>query len=317
MDISVDHDEHLWSQKYRPKTVDECILPERIKTLVKSEIAKGECPHFLFSGGAGMGKTTLAYAIANELGSDVMYINASMENGIDVLRTKIQSFASTVSLSDTGPKIVIMDEADGITPIMQGALKGFLETFSANCRFIFTCNIKHKIIEPIQSRCSVVDFSYNSTEKPKIAAAFYRRVADILSFEKVDFEPKAVAKLVERNFPDFRKTLNELQKASASGNIGAEILIDHSSDNINDLVKLLKENNFNEMRKWVAQNEDIEPAIIFRGIYDIAKNTMKANSLAELILILADYGYKSAFCLDQQINTTACMLEIMSRCKWD
>lgn len=317
MNMSVDHSEHLWSQKYRPKTVDECILPERIKTLVKSEIAKGECPHFLFSGGAGMGKTTLAYAIANELGSDVMYINASMENGIDVLRTKIQSFASTVSLSDTGPKIVIMDEADGITPIMQGALKGFLETFSANCRFIFTCNIKHKIIEPIQSRCSVVDFNYNSTEKPKIAAAFYKRVIDILSFEKVDFEPKAVAKLVERNFPDFRKTLNELQKASATGNIGAEILIDHSSDNINDLVKLLKENNFNEMRKWVAQNEDIEPAIVFRGVYDIAKNTMKANSLAELILILADYGYKSAFCLDQQINTTACMLEIMTRCKWD
>lgn len=317
MDISVNLNEHLWAQKYRPKNINECILPERIKALVKSEISKGECPHFLFSGGAGMGKTTLAYAIANELGSDTLYINASMENGIDVLRTKIQSFASTVSLSDSGPKIVIMDEADGITPIMQGALKGFLETFSANCRFIFTCNLKHKIIEPIQSRCTVVDFNYVPSEKPKIAAAFYKRVIEILTNENVEFNQKVVAKLIEKNFPDFRKTLNELQKAAAIGKIDSEILIDHSSDNINELVKFLKENNFNEMRKWVAQNEDIEPAIIFRGIYDIAKNSMGANSLAELILILAEYGYRSAFVVDQQINTTACMIEIMARCKWD
>lgn len=317
--ISVDSAEYLWAQKYRPKTIDECILPERIKNLVKSEISKGECPHFLFSGSAGMGKTTLAYVIANELGSDTLYINASMENGIDVLRTKIQSFASTVSLSESGPKIVIMDEADGITPIMQGALKGFLESFSANCRFIFTCNLKHKIIEPIQSRCTVIDFNYTPVEKPKIAAAFFKRVIEILENEKVKYEQKVVAKLVEKNFPDFRKTLNELQKAAAisNGNIGPEIFVNQTSDSINELIKFLKENNFNEMRKWVAQNEDIEPAIIFRGIYDAAKNSMNANSLAELILILAEYGYRSAFVIDQQINTTACMIEIMSRCKWN
>jgi DNA polymerase III delta prime subunit len=309
--------EYLWSQKFRPRVVDDCILPESTRKMIKSMIADGEITHLLFSGGPGMGKTTLAYAIANELGSDVMYINASMENGIEILRTKIQAFASTVSLSDTGPKLVILDEADGSTPQFQAGLKGFLEAFSSNCRFIFTANHKSKIIEPIRSRATVVDFFYSPEEKSKIAAKFYRRVVDILTAEQIEFDSKSVAKLVEKNFPDFRKTLNELQRNASYGKIDTSVLYDASADAIGPLITALRDKDFIEARKWVAKNEDIDSATLFRMLYDASATKMDKNSVPGLVLILAEYGYKSAFVVDQQINTIACLLSIMSECKWN
>jgi len=309
--------EFMWAQKYRPRLIDDCILPQATKSMVKDMVSQGEITHMLFTGGPGMGKTTLAYCIANELKCDLMYINASLDSGIDVLRTKIQSFASTMSLTSDGPKIVILDEADGTTPIMQGALKGFLEAFSANCRFIFTANVKHKIIEPIRSRCTVVDFRFDSQEKPKIAAQFFRRIIDILETERVEYDNKVVAKLVERNFPDFRKTLNELQRYAVSGKIDSGILVNYGEENFKELAKYLKDKNFTEVRKWVARNEDVEPSLVFASIYDIANEQMKKQTLPNLVLILADYGYKSAFCVDQQINTTACLVEVMTNCQWE
>jgi DNA polymerase III delta prime subunit len=309
--------EFLWAQKYRPRVVDECILPEATKTLVKDLIAKNEVTHMLFSGGPGMGKTTLAYAIANELDSDVLYINAALEAGIDLMRTKVMQFASTVSLSDTGPKIVIMDEADGIKIDAQNGLKAFLEQFSSNCRFIFTCNVKHKIIEPIRSRCLVVDFSFESNEKQKIAAAFYKRIVNILEQENVQFDKKTVAKLVEKNFPDFRKTLNELQRYSVSGVIDSGILVNHTEETFAPLFEAIVKKDFASARKWVGQNDDIDPALIFRTIFEVAEKKMQKQSIASLILILADYGYKSAFCVDQQVNTMACILEVMTNCVWE
>lgn len=308
--------EFLWAQAYRPRSVDECILPVATKTLVKEMIAKGEVTHMLFSGGPGCGKTTLAYAIANELDSDCMYINAALENGIDVLRTRISSFASTVSLSDSGPKIVILDEADGLTPAMQGALKGFLESFSANCRFIFTCNVRHKIIEPIQSRCTLVDFKIDNADKNRLLALFFKRIVEILNHEQVAFEQQVVAKIIAKFFPDFRRTLNELQRHAQSGKIDVDALNDHAADSFKELMGFLQQKDFTNVRKWVGRNEDIDASTVFRAIYDHSLENMTQKSLPELVLLLAKYGYQSAFAVDQQINTMACMLEIMSYCEW-
>lgn len=314
----VDTREFVFAQKYRPRKIEDCILPAATKNMIRGMLDKGETTHMVFVGGPGMGKTTAALAIANELEADVMVINAALENGIDVLRTKIQSFASTMSLSDSdAPKIVVLDEADGLTPAIQGGLKAFLEQFSANCRFILTANIKHKIIDPILSRCTVVDFRIDGTEKAKVAAQFYRRVTQILDTESVTYDAKVVAKLVERNFPDFRKTLNELQRWSSGGNLDSEVLADHSGDSLRELIGYLKEANFTAARKWVGQNEDIDSAHLFRGIYDTAITQMQPKSLPALVLTLADYGYKSAFCVDQQVNTMACLVEIMSNCEWN
>lgn len=307
----------IWAQAYRPNKVEDCILPSSVKKMVIGMVSEGEIPHMLFVGGPGMGKTTLAYAIAKELGSDILYINASMERGIDILRTKILSFASSMSLSDTGPKIVILDEADGSTPDFQAGLKGFLETFSANCRFIFTANNKHKIIDPILSRSTVIDFTLDSAEKPKVAAQFYRRVIDILDLKEIEYEQKVVAKLVEKNFPDFRKTLNELQRFSSYGKIDSDVLLDHTGDTLKVLFKYLKERDFYAARTWVAKNEDIDTSIIFRAIYDHALENMNKKTFPQLVLILAEYGYKSSFCADLQINTMACIAEIMSSCEWN
>lgn len=305
----------MWCEKYRPKTIDQCVLPDRIKTLAKDLVAKGEIPHMMLHGGPGMGKTTLAYAIANEIGSDVMYINASLENGIDTLRVKIQGFASTVSLSDSGPKIIILDEADGLTPVMQGALKGFLEAFSNNCRFVFTANIKNKLIEPLHSRCTVIDFKVETAEKVQMAKAMLGRIKEILDRENITYDVKALAELITRNFPDFRKTINEVQRYAAAGSIDSGILVNTSKEAFKELLALMKDKNFNEVRKWIAKNGDYDAGSVFRHLFDNGEAVMKdTKSVANLVLIIADYQHRAAFVADPEINLMACLTEVMGNC---
>lgn len=314
--MEIREDKFLWVEKYRPQKIDDCILPESLKKTFKQYVANGELPNFLLCGTAGTGKTTVAKALCNEVGADYMFINGSEESGIDVLRTKIKNFASTVSFSG-GTKVVILDEADYLNPnSTQPALRAFIEEFSNNCRFIFTCNFKNRIIEPLHSRCSVVDFKIENSEKPKVAAGFYRRVVDILTAEQVEFDPKVVAKLVESHFPDFRRVLNELQRYSVTGKIDTGILVNLSDESFSDLVKFLKEKDFNSVRKWVAKNSDIETTELFRSLYDKAADNMEVSSIPNLVLILADYQYKAAFVADHELNTMAALTEVMSQCKF-
>lgn len=309
-------DQFLWVEKYRPQTIDECILPESIKETFKNFVASGELPMFLFSGGAGVGKTTIAKALCAAVGAEYMFINASVENGIDLLRNKIKSFASSVSI-ESSTKVVILDEADSLSASMQTGLRSFIEEFSHNCRFILTCNFKHKIIEPIHSRCAVIDFKIPSNEKPKVAAAFYRRVMDILSQEGVtDVDSKAVAKVVETHFPDFRRVLNELQRYSVNGRIDTGILINLSGESFKELIGYLKDKDFGNTRKWIAKNSDIETDQLFSLLYDNAVDYLDANSVPKLILILADYQYKAAFVANPELNNVAAMTEIMVGCKF-
>jgi DNA polymerase III delta prime subunit len=305
----------LWVEKYRPKTIDECILPESLKTTFKNFIEGGELPTFMFCGGAGVGKTTVAKALCNEVGAEFMFINGSEENGIDILRTKIKSFASSVSL-ESSTKVVILDEADNLTSANQAALRSFIEEFSNNCRFIFTCNFKHKIIEPLHSRCAVVDFKIPSAEKPAVAEGFFKRVLQILKAEGIDCDKKAVAKLVESHFPDFRRVLNELQRYSINGTIDEGILINLSDQSFKDLIGFLKDKNFSDARKWVARNSDIEPEQIFSRLYDTAVDHLDGGSVPQLVLILADYQYKAAFVANAELNVVAAMTEIMANCKF-
>lgn len=318
--------EFLWAQKYRPRLIDECILSPTIKNSIKGMISRsGNVSHLLFVGPPGCGKTTLAYAIANELEADTLYINASMDAGIDTLRTKIQAFASTMSLSDAATKIVILDEADGSSQQFQNGLKGFLEQFSANCKFIFTANTKHKIIDPILSRVTVVEFGLENKEKTKLSALFFKRILQILDNEKIKYDQKVVAKLIEKNFPDFRKTLNELQHYSTSTAqeqcINSDVLVssaDSSGEQIEELIGFLHKKDFKSMRLWVSRNSDLDSVLIFRSIWRRAcDGMMQPASLPALVMILADYGYKSSFALDQQINTTAALLETMTNCEWN
>jgi DNA polymerase III delta prime subunit len=309
-------DQFLWVEKYRPQTIDECILPETLKETFKNFVASGELPMFLFAGGAGVGKTTIAKALCAEVGAEYMFINASVENGIDLLRNQIKSFASSVSI-ESSTKVVILDEADSLSAQMQTGLRSFIEEFSHNCRFIFTCNFKHKIIEPIHSRCAVIDFKIPSSEKPKVAAAFYRRVMDILSQEGVtDVDSKVVAKVVETHFPDFRRVLNELQRYSVTGRIDTGILLNLSGESFKELIGYLKDKDFGNTRKWIAKNSDIETSQLFSLLYDNAVDYLDANSVPKLILILADYQYKAAFVANSELNNIAAMTEIMVGCKF-
>jgi DNA polymerase III delta prime subunit len=308
--------EYLWVEKYRPQTIDECVLPEDLKNTFKQFIQSGELPNFLFCGGAGVGKTTVAKALCNEIGAEYLFINGSEESGIDVLRNKIKSFASSVSLTDA-KKVVILDEADYLNAnSTQPALRAFIEEFSNNCRFILTCNFKNRIITPLHSRCSVVEFKIDNKDKPKIAASFYRRIVDILSFEKITSDPKVVAELVTKYFPDFRRVLNELQRYSVSGKIDAGILVNLSEETYTELIKNLKEKKFNEVRKWVGLNSDVDTTELFRKLYDKANDIVETQSIPELVLILADYQYKAAFVADKEINNMAALTEIMAQIKF-
>lgn len=306
----------LWVEKYRPQSIDECILPAELKKVFKEFIDSGQLPNFLFSGGAGVGKTTVAKALCNEIGAEYLFINGSEESGIDTLRTKIKNFASTISLTDS-KKVVILDEADYLNPnSTQPALRAFIEEFSSNCRFIFTCNYKQKIIEPLHSRCAVVDFTINNTEKPALAAEFFKRAINILKNEGIDYDQKVVVELVTKYFPDFRRILNELQRYSVSGKIDAGILINVTEESYKELFKNLKDKNFTEVRKWVAKNADSDSINIFRQLYDSANITIEVASIPQLVLILADYQHKAAFVADQEINLMAALTEVMAQCKF-
>lgn len=309
-------DQYLFVEKYRPAKIDDCILSDSLKDMFKDYIKAGQLPNFLFHGSAGVGKTTVARALCNEIGAEYMFINGSEESGIDVLRTKVKSFASTVSLTDS-KKVIIIDEADYLNSnSTQPAFRGIIEEFSDNCRFIFTCNFKNRIIEPIHSRCAVVDFNIPSSEKKEIAAKFFKRVISILNAENIEFDKKVVAELVQKHFPDFRRVLNELQRYSVSGKIDAGIFVNIGAESYRTLFKNMKDKNFTEVRKWVAINSDGDSSKIFRELYDISSTIMETASIPQLILILADYQYKASFVVDQEINIMACLTEIMASCKF-
>jgi DNA polymerase III delta prime subunit len=310
------NDVMLWVEKYRPSKIGECILTEDLKKTFQQFVDDKHIPNLLLSGGPGVGKTTVAKAMLNEIGATFMMINGSEESGIDVLRNKIKNFASTVSM-DGNRKFVILDEADYLNPqSTQPALRGFIEEFHKNCGFILTCNFKNRIIEPLHSRCSVVEFRIPTSEKPTLAGQFFKRVQDILAQENVQYEPKAVAGVVEKHFPDWRRVLNELQRYSASGMIDAGILVNISETNMKDLATFLKEKDFKSIRKWVANNLDNDPARMYRKIYDTLYEEVQPATIPHLVLATADYSYKSAFVADQEINMLAYMIEVMTQVNW-
>jgi len=308
--------EFLWVEKYRPRTIEECILPSQIKKEFTEILKQKELQNMMFTGTAGVGKTTVAKALCNELDLDYLVINGSEESGIDTLRNKIKQFASSVSLSG-GYKVVILDEADYLNPqSTQPALRGFIEEFSANCRFILTCNFKNRIIEPLHSRCSVVEFAMPKKEKEMLASSFMNRVMMILQQEQINSEPAVLAELIMKHFPDFRRTINELQRYSTHGIIDSGILINVSDIAIDSLMDALKIKDFKKMRQWVADNIDIEPASMFRKIYDNMNDHVEPQSIPQLVLILADYQYKNSFVADHELNMVACLTEVMAGVKF-
>ena len=306
----------LWVEEYRPKTIEDCILPDSLKTLFTSFIKKGELSNMLFSGTPGIGKTTVAKALCEELNCDWIMINGPEEGGIDVLRNKIKNFASTVSLSG-GKKVVILDEADYLNPqSTQPALRGFVEEFHKNCRFILTCNFKNTIIEPLHSRFSNIEFKVNPKDKPKLASRLFERAIFILKEKNISYEDKVLVELITKHFPDFRKLINELQRYSVSGSIDAGILVNVSDENLKTLITHLKNKEFSDMRKWVVNNLDNDPVKIFRKIYDTLYSNLEPSTIPHAVLIIADYQYKSAFVADQEINLVACLTELMSQVKF-
>lgn len=300
----------LWVEKYRPKTISECVLPDPLKQTFQKIVDGGELPNMLFTGTAGLGKTTVAKALCNELGLDWIIINASESGNIDTLRTKIKQFASTVSLQG-GYKVVILDEADYLNAqSTQPALRGFIEEFANNCRFILTCNFKNRIIEPLHSRCGVYEFNTTKKELAQLAAQFMKRATRILEDEGVSYDQKTVADLIMKHAPDWRRILNELQRNSISGSIVGTLLDNGGS--IGDLLDYLKSKDFKKMRSWVSQNVDADASAIFRSVYDSMNEKVKPESIPQLVLILADYQYKNAFVADHELNIVACMTEIMA-----
>ena len=306
----------LWVEKYRPETIDDCVLPNHLKDTFKEFVKNKSIPNIILSGTAGVGKTTVAKAMINEIGATYMMINGSEESGIDVLRTKIKNFASTVSL-EGGRKYIILDEADYLNPqSTQPALRGFMEEFHKNCGFILTCNYKNRLIEPLHSRCSGIDFTINNGEKIKLAETFFVKIKDILDGEGIKYEPKAVAELINKHFPDWRRVLNELQRYSATGQIDAGVLVNISEKNIGELMHALKGKEFTNVRKWIVANLDNDHTRIYRRIYDSLYDHLDPNTIPHAVVILGDYQYKSAFVADQEINMLACLTEIMGVVKF-
>ena len=308
----------IWVEKYRPTTIDECILPKSIKQTFQDFVDRGEIPNMLLSGPPGIGKTTVAKALCNQLGADYYVINGSDEGRfLDTVRTNAKNFASTVSLtSESKHKVIIIDEADNTTSDVQLLLRASIEEFSKNCRFIFTCNYKNKIIDPLHSRCSVVDFSVNKKDKPTIAAQFFARLNSILEEEKVEADKKVLAELINKHFPDWRRVLNECQRYAVSGKIDSGILAAFSDVAVNDLIKNLKQKNFSEVRKWVVANMDNDTSVLLRRIYDSLYDSLEHSSIPAAVLIIAKYQYQIAFVADQEINLLAALTEIMVECEF-
>ena len=306
--------EFLFVEKYRPQTIEDCILPEGLKETFRKIVEKGELPNMMFTGSAGVGKTTVARALCNELDIDYMMINGSEDGNIDTLRGKIKQFASTVSLQG-GQKVVILDEADYLNPqSTQPALRGFIEEFSSNCRFILTCNFKNRIIDPLHSRCSIYEF--NLGNKAEMAQAFMARLQFILDSEHIIYDNAVIAELIMKYIPDWRRVINECQRYGMSGHIDTGILVTLSETSIAGLMEDLKTKNFKKMRKWVTDNIDVESAKLFRLIYDNMSDYVEPSSIPQLVLILADYSYKDSFVADHELNVVACMTEIMSSIKF-
>ena len=308
----------IWVEKYRPKTIEECILPDGIKNTFKEFLNTGEIPNLLLSGPPGIGKTTVAKALCSELGADYYVINGSDEGRfLDTVRNQAKNFASTVSLtSESKHKVVIIDEADNTTSDVQLLLRANIEAFHNNCRFIFTCNYKNKIIQPLHSRCSVIDFNIGRQDKPSIAAQFFQRINDILEKEKVEYDKKVIVQLISKHFPDWRRVLNECQRYSVSGKIDSGILAIISDTHTKELVDYLKKKEFQNVRKWIVQNLDNDPSVILRNVYDSMYESMKSKSIPEAVLIIAKYQYQSAFVADQEINLLAALTEIMCNCEF-
>ena len=311
-------DEFVWVEKYRPKTIGECILPDNIKKTFQDFLDKGEVPNLLLSGPPGCGKTTVAKALCQELGADYYVINGSDEGRfLDTVRNNAKNFASTVSLSSSARhKVVIIDEADNTTPDVQLALRAFTEEFVGNCRFIFTCNYKNKIIQPLHSRCAVIEFSIKGKERQGVAAHFFKRVQEILNLEKIEYEDKVIAELINKHFPDWRRVLNELQRYSVSGKIDSGILASFSNVKTTELFKFLKEKDFPATRKWVVDNLDNDPTVLLRSIYDALYTHLAGPGIAAAVLVIAKYQYQSSFVADQEINMLACLTEIMIECEF-
>ena len=310
--------EFLFCEKYRPRKIDDCILPDDTKKTFKEFVEKGEIPNLLLAGPPGIGKTTIAKALCNELGADYYVINGSDEGRfLDTVRNQAKNFASTVSLQGTGKhKVIIIDEADNTGNDVQLLLRANIEAFYSNCRFIFTCNYKNKIIEPLHSRCAVIDFTIKGRQKAQLAGSFFKRLQNILDEESIEYDQKVLAELVSKHFPDFRRVLNECQRYSAGGKIDSAILASFSDISVNELIKHLKDKNFTEVRKWVVSNLDNDSSVILRRVYDSCYDSLSPASIPAAVLVIAKYQYQIAFVADQEINLLAALTELMCECEF-